>query len=243
MTLIPPAGPVGRRSLSLRGGLLRLSTGLIAYGLLGLTVAIIGVVALAWIGGRVGGLADRTSGQVESIIATLDQTSTVLADAGTSASSFAVTLERTPPAVRQTAQTVAILRDDLLLVEGQLGAISILGSKPLGNVASLFGRMAFNLDGLDGRLEAIATDLEANRGAVLDNSTSLQAFGVEIGGLADDLRGGVIEESFADVQLVLTVLFVLLVIWTAFPALGALGLGLWIRRELRDPDGDGIVAA
>jgi hypothetical protein len=242
MTPVPPTARVGRRSLSLRGGLRRLSTGLIAYGLIGVAVTVIGAFALVWVGGRVGGIADRTGEQVESIVATLDSTAVVLERAGASATSFAGTLERTPPAVRQTALTVANLRANLILVQGQLGAINILGTRPLSNAADLFGQMATDLDGLDTRLETIATDLDNNRTALADNSASLQALGAELERVSDDLRGGVIEDSLADVQLVLTVLSVLLIVWTALPAVAALGLGWWIRRELRDPDGDGVVA-
>jgi hypothetical protein len=219
-----------------------LSTGLIGYGLVGLAVAVVGTFALVWVSGRIGGIADRTSDQVASIVTTLDQTAVVLESAGTSATSFAVTLERTPPAVRQTAQTIANLRGNLVLVEGQLGAINILGTRPLSNAADLFGQMAADLEGLDGRLETIAADLDANRAALADNAASLQDFATKLEGLADGLRGGVIEDSFANVQLVLIVLSVLLIVWTALPAVAALGLGWWIRRELRDPDGDGVIA-
>lgn len=241
MAVVPPEIVDRRRPLSLRGGLLRLSTGLIAYGLIGVAVTVIGVFALLWVGGRLGAIAERTGDQVESIVATLDSTAIVLDRAGTSATSFAGTLERTPPAVRQTAVTVANLRANLVLVEGQLSAISILGSRPLANVADLFGQMATDLEGLDTRLETIATDLDDNRTALNANAASLQSLGTKLEDVADDLRGGVIEDSFADVQLILTVLSVLLIAWTALPAAAALGLGWWIRRELRDPDGDGVV--
>lgn len=242
MTAIPPGAADRRRPLSLRGGLLRLSTGLIAYGLIGVVVTVIGAFALMSVGGRLGGIAERTGAQVDSIVATLDSTAVVLDRAGTSATSFSRTLERTPPAVRQTAVTVANLRANLVLVEGQLSAISILGSRPLANVADLFGQMATDLEGLDTRLETIATDLDNNRMALNDNATSLQFLGVKLEGVADGLRSGVIEDSFADVQMILTVLSALLIAWTALPALAALGLGWWIRRELRDPDGDGVLA-
>ena len=228
--------------MTMRGGLRRLSTGLIAYGLVGLTLALAGTVALVWVGGRLGGIAERTGGQVESIVATLDQTAVVLERAGSSATSFAGTLERTPPAVRQTAQTVANLRANLLLVEGQLGALSILGSRPLSNAADLFGQMAADLDGLDVRLETIATDLDTNRSTLVENSASLATLGAALQGVADDLREGAIEDSLTDVQLILTVLAVMLIAWTALPAIGALGLGWWIRGTVHDPDGDGIVA-
>ena len=239
--ILVPA-PVPRRPLTLRRGLRRLSSGLIAYGLIGLLLAVVGGFALSWVGGRVGDVADRTGDQVDAIVSTLDQTAVVLSSMGTSATSFSGTLERTPPAVRQTAQTVANLRANLVLVQGQLGAINILGARPLANAANLFGQMALDLEGLDARLEVIATDLDTNRGVLLENSAALETLGSELDGVADDLRGGVIEDSLTDVQLILVVMSVLLVGWAALPAVGALAMGLWLRRETRDPDGDGVVA-
>jgi ABC-type transporter Mla subunit MlaD len=197
-------------------------------------LAVAGGFALAWVGGRVTAVADRTGDQVDSIVATLDQTSFVLSSMGASATSFSGTLERTPPAVRQTAQTVVNLRANLSLVEGQLSAINILGARPLANAANLFGQMATDLEGLDTRLETIAADLDTNRAALVDNSARLAALGTELNGLADDLRGGVIEDSLADVQQILAVLSIMLIAWTALPAFGALVLGLSIRRQLRD---------
>ena len=241
MTAISP-DPAQRRPLTLRRGLRRLSTGLIAYGVVGLLLALIGAFALTWVGGRVGAVADRTGEQVDSIVTTLDQTAIVLSSMGTSATSFSGTLERTPPAVRQTAQTVANLRQNLVLVQGQLSAINILGARPLANAANLFGQMAVDLEGLDTRLEVIATDLDNNRAALLANSASLQSLGTELDGVADDLRAGAIEESLADVQLILVVLSALLIVWALLPAAGALFLGWWLRRELVDPDDDGLVA-
>ena len=241
MTAIPPSEPVARRPLTPWRGLRRLSTGLIVYGLIGLALALIGAFALAWVGGRVGAVADRTGEQVESIVSTLDETAIVLSSMGTSATSFSGTLERTPPAVRQTAQTVANLRANLILVQGQLAAINILGARPLANAANLFGQMATDLEGLDARLEVIAADLDDNRTALLENSTKLQSLGTELDGVADDLRGGTIEESLADVQLILVVLSALLIVWALLPALGALGLGWWLRRQLRATQDDVIL--
>jgi len=238
MTAYPPPNAVPQ---PLRRALRRLSTGLVIYGVLGLMLAVVGGFALAWVGGRVAAVADRSGEQVDSIVATLDQTSFVLSSMGASATSFSGTLERTPPAVRQTAQTVANLRANLILVEGQLSAINILGARPLANAANLFGQMATDLEGLDTRLETIAADLDTNRAALVDNSARLATLGTELNSLADDLRGGVIEESLADVQLILAGLSALLLAWALVPAVGALLLGLSIRRELRHQDGDSIV--
>ena len=47
-----------------------------------------------------------------------------------------------------------------------------------------------------------------------------------------ELRAGVVQDSLADVQFITTLLGLVLVIWIAVPAVGALFLGRWLRREL-----------
>ena len=229
--IVPPAVTAPMPPIS-RTGLTRLAGGLVAYGVVGLAIAVLGLVALLYAGQRIGGLVDRTTVQVESIIATLDRTSTVLDDAGASAVSFASTLERMPPIVAQSATTLGNLQGNLLEVESQLASFSILGATPLAGTAELFGQMAGDLEGLDTRLGLLASDLVDNKARLLANATSLRALGTQLGGLADGLREGVIEDSLADVQALLTILFVVLVAWTAVPAAGALGVGVWLRREL-----------
>lgn len=212
-----------------------LSRALIAYGAVGIAVAIVGLVALLWAVGRAGDLADRTSERVDSVIATLDRTSEALADAGDTAVSFAVTLERTPPILRQAGDTLATLQENLRSVESQLAAISILGSQPLGGVAQLFGDMATDLEGLDTRLVGLAASLDENKAALLANAASLRALGEQIGAIADDLRTGIVEDGLGEVQGILTIFMLVLVAWTAVPAGAALGAGLWLRRELARP--------
>lgn len=233
---VAPAAPVPSTSPSsdatLRHSLRRFSTGLIAYGVIGLVVAAIGLGMLLYVGNRVAGLAERTTTRIDSIATTLDKTATALSDAGNTADSFAQTLDRTPPAVRQAADMVGNLEDDLLAIQGQLAAFSILGANPLSKVAEVFGSISSNIEGLDTRLTSIAESLEGNRGALLTNADSLRALGTQIQSVSDDLRSGVVKESLADVQLILTVLFVLLVAWTAVPAAGALWIGWYLRREL-----------
>lgn len=227
--------------MDLRMGLRRVSLGLIAYGVLGLLIATLGLVALLSVGNRVDGLVDRSSEQLDTVTATLDETAAALSDAGTSAVSFAVTLERTPPTVRQAAQTVGNLQGNLRTVEGQLASLSILGTRPLADVAALFGQMASDLQGLDARLGLIADDLEDNRDALLTNARSLTALGDRLAGIADDLRGtgGSVEptgtglrSSFDDLRGMVTLLAAIVIAWAALPAIGALVLGWWLRRIL-----------
>ena len=229
--IVPPPLTAPMPPIS-RSGLGRLATGLVAYGAIGLAIAVLGLFALLYAGQRIGGLAERTSAQVETIITTLDRTATVLDDAGATAVSFAATLERMPPIVDQAATTIGSLQGNLRGIESQLSAFSILGSTPLASTAARFGEIADDLEGLDTRLGLLASDLADNKARLLANADSLRALGAQLGTVADDLREGVIEDSLADVQFLLTVLFVLLVAWTAVPAAGALGVGIWLRREL-----------
>ena len=217
---------------SLRAGLRRLATGLIVYGVAGVVLAVLAGIALGWAGGRLGSVGGRVETQVAGIVATLDRISTALRDAGSSATSFSVTMERTPPVVRQTAQTIADLRTDLLAVEQQFAQVQILGSRPLGAVAEGFGRMAANLEGLDVQLELIATDLDSNRTALVTNAASLTLLGESIGLMADDLEGGVVEDGLGDLRASIMVLAVVLIVWIAIPAIGALWLGWWLRSEV-----------
>jgi hypothetical protein len=229
VTSTPTPGP-------LRAVLRRLAAGLIVYGVIGLVLALVALIAVVWAGGRLDAVGGRVETQIAAVVETLDRTSLALADAGTSATSFSVTMERTPPVVRQTAQAIADVRTDLRAAENQFSQLQILGQRPLANVADSFGRMAANLDGLDERLGLIATDLESNRGALLANATSLSALGARLGLVADDLRGGVVEEGFADLRSSATVLAIVLLIWMTIPAAGALWLGWWLRREVGGGD-------
>ena len=223
-------------SLGLRGGLRRLSGALIGYGVAGLMVALLGLLALVWVSGRVAALADSVDAEVAQLATTLDRTADTLHDAGSSAVSFAVTLERTPPSVRQAAVTIRNLRPNLQAIEAQLGTISILGTEPLAGPARLFGEMATDLQGLDTRLDLIAGDLETDRDALLANSRSLTEAGDQAAALAKRVRSGFIQGGLDDLRAVLVVTVLVFVGWTAVPAVGALLLGIWLRRTLAGED-------
>ena len=185
-------------SLGLRGGLRRLSGALIGYGVAGLMVALLGLLALVWVSGRVAALADSVDAEAAQLATTLDRTADTLHDAGSSAVSFAVTLERTPPSVRQAAATIRNLRPNLQAIEAQLSTVSILGTEPLAGPARLFGEMATDLQGLDTRLDLIAGDLETDRDALLANSRSLTEAGDQAAALAKRVRSGFLQGGLDD---------------------------------------------
>ena len=228
MTMTPPAP-------GLRPGLHRLSLGLLVYGTIGLVLAGLGLVALLWVGGRLESLAERASVQVDKVALTLDDTATVLADASASATSFAGTLTRTKDSIQSAAGQVGSVQAKLTDLEAQFRGIEILGNQPLGKAADVIAEISTTLDGLDVRLQGIATSLDDNRVKLESNAVSLQRLGVRVADLADELRSGVVEDSLADVRAIVLVTVFVLTAWTAVPAVGALVLGLWLRRQLGPP--------
>ena len=230
--LEPPAPPAPGR-LRLRGGLRRLSAGLIGYGTIGLALALLGLIALVWVGGRLGGLSDRVSTQVDTIALTLEGTGRVLTDAGSSATSFGVTLDESAGTVDRAAGSIAAIQPDLAVLEAQFRAINILGNQPLANAANVIGEINTSLDGLDVQLGAIATSMRDNQEKLGANARSLTVLGSRMTILARDLRTGVIDESLDDVRSIFVVALLVLAAWTAVPAVGALALGIWLRRQVR----------
>ena len=218
--------------LSRRPALGRLAAGLIAYGLLGLAIAAAVLLGLLWMSSRLGAVTGGTNGPGSSIVDTLDGTANALTDSGASATSFVATLDRTSPAVRQSAQAITDLRGNFLAIESQLRQLEIFGALPFTNVAGQFGQMAADLEGLDTQLVQIADDLDANRVALNANAASLAALGDRLSAVSDDLRGSVVGGGLDDLRAILTVLGLVLAVWVALPAGGALWVGWWLRRQL-----------
>lgn len=220
------------RPLGLRGGLRRLAQGLIAYGIIGLVVAAVCLVALIWVNGRVGGLRVEAETTVGNLASTMDRTANALHDASTTAQSFTVTVEESAQAVASAAATITEVRTGLASLEAQLRAVSILGAQPLSGTADAVGRIDASLQGLDTRLDGIATGLEGNRDALARNATSLGQLGDSVEATATRLDSGVIEDSLGDIQMVIVIVLLVFTAWSLVPAVGALVGGLWLRREL-----------
>ena len=77
-----PAAP------DLRRGLARLSQGLVAYGIIGLVVAVLGLGLLVYANSRLDAAGDRVGGPSAPLATTLDRTADALHDAATTAETF-----------------------------------------------------------------------------------------------------------------------------------------------------------
>lgn len=221
----------------LREGLGRLSRGLIAYGLIGLVVAVIGFGALVWVNGRIGNVRSEAGTTIGQLATTVERTATALHDASRTAGTFSQTLDRAAIALPAVSEQIAGVRTDLTALETQLRSVSILGQAPLSSAADAVGRIATSLGGLDTQLSLAVVALAANRDALGVNATSLGQLGDSTAALAARLRSGVIEDSVADVQTVIAVTLLVFTAWAVVPAVGALALGVWLRRMLGRPLG------
>jgi hypothetical protein len=226
--MLPPSPVVP----DLRFGLGRLSRGLIVYGVIGLAFAVICLGVLAYVNSRFDAAGDRVQTTMEELATTIDRTADVLHDASTTAQSFTVTLGRTQEAVSAAADTVIGVRTNLQTLESVLRTVNILGVSPLGTAADAVGGIATSIQGLDSRLTAIADGLVTNGDSLAANATSLGQLGDSTAALSERLRSGVVEDSMADVQLLVVVMLLLMAAWAAVPAAGALAFGIWLRREL-----------
>ncbi len=218
------------RSVGLRTGLRRLSRGLIAYGAIGLLIALLGLASLIWVGGRIDALAERARVQVDSVIASLDELANLLTVTGSTAGSFSGTLGQTASTVDQAADTIRAVKPRLTDLEAQFRSINILGNQPLASAADVVAEIGVGLEGLDTTLDLVAENLVDNGESLDRNAVALNASGMRLGALADRLRTGI--GTVEDVQAIVTVTLLVFTAWTAVPAVGALGLGWWLRKEL-----------
>lgn len=220
------------RPVRLRGGLHRLSRGLIAYGIVGLIVSAIGFGALVWANDRVGHLHDDTNATIARLASTIEIAAIVLHGGSTTATSFSATVDQSAQAVSAAAVTATEVRSDLSALEAQLRSVSILGATPLSSPADAVGRIAASMEGLDGRLAGIAESGKVNRDALVGNASALSELADSARALAARLGSGVGEDTFGEIQLVIAVTLLAFAALSFVPAAGALVLGVWLRRAL-----------
>jgi hypothetical protein len=220
---LPLAGPAIRR----------LSRVLIGYGIVGLVVAAIGVMALVVGLGRLNGLSDRLRDDVGGVSSALERTATVLDDAAAAARGFGTTVDSSTTALTTAASDLRAIVPQLRSIESQANAINILGSQPLAPLAGLFGQIAGQLTDLDGQLDAVATNLGTNRGSLDANAASLAALATETRTLGDRLEGDALPAAVDDIRWLLIAMLAVGTLGAIVPAAGALAAGWWLWRADR----------
>ncbi|MHB8959972.1 MAG: hypothetical protein ACYDAN_10125 [Candidatus Limnocylindrales bacterium] len=214
------------------GGARRLGQGLIAYGMVGLVVAIIGFGAMVWVNGRISTLRADAEASVAQAATTMELAAIVLRGATTTAQSFSGTVEQTRQGVAAAVVTVTEARADLSALEAQLRSVSILGATPLASSADAVGRIAASMGGIESQIPVVADSLTGNRDALARNAAALSALADSTAALAARLGSGGGRDAFGDVQPVIAITLLMFAAWSCVPAVGAIGLGVWLRGEL-----------
>jgi hypothetical protein len=225
VTETPASGAPG-----LSRALPQLSRGLIAYGVVGLVVAAIGFGAMVWVNGRISSLRTDAEATVARAEATMELAAAVLRGASLTAASFSGTAGQSAQAVSAAADTLAEAQAELGALEGQLRSVSFLGATPLSSSADAVGRIAASVGGLQAEIPLVARSLTSNRDALTANATTLSRLADSTAALATQLRPSLGQDSLADLQQVIAITLLMFAAWSFVPALGALGLGLWLRR-------------
>ena len=218
--------------LGQRGGLRRLSQGLITYGIVGLVVATIGFGATVWVSGRISTLRADAQVSVARAATTIELAAMVLRGASTTVQSFSGTADQARQAVSAAVVTVIEVRSELSALEAQLRSVSFLGTTPLGSSADAVGRITASLDGLEMAIPVVADSLKDNRDALVRNADALDDLADSAAALAAGLGPTVGQDAFGDVQQVIVLTLLMFTAWSFVPAAGALGLGAWLRGEL-----------
>jgi hypothetical protein len=215
-----------------RDGVSRLCRGLITFGVIGLVVSAIGFGSMVWVNSRISDLHDEARTTLTQLASTTELAATVLRGASTTAQSFSGTVDQSAQAVAAATLTITQARSELAALEAQLRSVNFLGQTPLASSADSVARIATSLEGLDTQLPLIASDLGTNRDALARNAVALSDLAKSTAALAARLGPSDGPDSIGDVQQVVAITLLLFAAWSFVPAAGALGLGLWLRREL-----------
>ena len=223
------------RPRPLRRGLRRLGLALVVYGILGIIVSAIACGATIWANNRVTSMREDAQLTVARAAGTIDAATLVLRGASTTVDSFAATVDQSASAISTAAGTMTETHADLIALEAQLRSVSIFGATPLASPADSVGRIAASMDGLDAQLALIAESGKTDRNALAGTSTALANLADSTHEFADNLALGAGGGSFSDVQMVIAMTLLAVAAWSFVPAVGAIVLGLWLRRTLSRP--------
>ena len=127
-----PAGRSRRARPAPRSG--PAEPGPLAYGIVGLVIAVLGLGLLLYANTRLDAAGDRVETSLVPLATTLDRTADALHDAATTAETFGTTLDRTQEAVSAAATTIIGVRTNLQTLESVLRAVNILGCRRSGRL-------------------------------------------------------------------------------------------------------------
>jgi methyl-accepting chemotaxis protein len=210
----------------------RLSRWLVVYGVVGIIVAVAAIAALGVGLGRVASLSDALRGDANGISETLLQTADVIDSAATTSDEFGLTIDRTTAALGTVGTDIRDIVPRLQAIETQANGINILGSTPLAPLAGLFGEIAGQLGDVQTQLDAVSASLGTNQTSLSTTAGSLTKLATQTRELSTKLGGDSVPNALDDARWLFVAVLGVAALGAAMPAVGALALGLWLRREL-----------
>jgi hypothetical protein len=196
-----------------------LAWGLIAYGVAGLLLSIVGVTF---------GL--DAAGRLEQLAAATDQTLEAAARSTAAAAASFDSIDASLVSAEDSVAQAAMLAADAGATLDSLSAamnLSVFGAQPLRPLADEFA------DAAD-QAAALATTLTTTAGSVTDVRTDATAIGNELEGLADELHA--LRGSVPPDPVPIRGLVALLIAYLTLPAVAALVAGLLTLRAQRAAD-------
>ena len=193
-----------------------LAWGLIAYGVAGLLLSIVGVTF---------GL--DAAGRLEQLAAATDQTLEAAASSTAAAAASFDSIDASLVSAEDSVAQAAMLAADAGATLDSLSAamnLSVFGAQPLRPLADEFA------DAAD-QATALATTLTTTAGSVSDVRTDATAIGTELEGLADELQA--LRGSVPPDPVPIRGLVALLIAYLTLPAVAALVAGLLTLRAQR----------
>jgi hypothetical protein len=190
--------------------------GLIAYGILGLVLALVGVT----FGMEAGGRIERLAAASDGTLAAAARSTRAAAD------SFASVDTSLGDAEESAGQAATLAAEASATLDALSAAmnLSIFGSQPLAPLADEFSTSADQAEELAGTLSNVG-------GSLSDTRADAAVIGVELAGLGEELDA--LREATPTDPIPVRGLVALLVAWLALPAVGALIAGLTLLRASR----------
>ena len=215
-----------------RRSLVTVARGLIAYGVIGIVLAVVLLGAVVAISNRLDEVAGRLTGRLDTISQTFDRTAAVLDDAASTSTRFSTTVAQAVPTLQQVDTSLGEVVTTLHELQATTATLTILGQTPLASLSDRFGRIADQLAVLQGQVSTLGANLGTNTTNLAALGTSLSALASQLRAVNDVLGSGEIESSLGDLIGIVRLALGLLAVWFAVPAIGALAFGLWLRREI-----------
>jgi ABC-type transporter Mla subunit MlaD len=208
-----------------------LSRGLMVYGVIGLLLALVGLVAAVSVNGYLTTMNDQLDGQIATASKTIDSASAALTEAASTASSAASTLDATSTALTNLHGATTSLASAFRSLEQTTASVSILGLTPLASVSSFFGDAATQLETASSQVGTVGTSLHDNHDALTKASAAASDLATSMNGLKASLESGTIQSSIDQLRLAFITTLLVVVLFFAFPAIAALIAGWRLRRS------------